>query len=78
MSTCDSDVVLSCSCILCRPGQNIVDIDHWRNSELDAVTGSGATALHSAATVGHADVVALLTAAGADPDVQVSVLGHGP
>ncbi len=40
-------------------------------SEVDAVTTSGSTALHSAASNGHADVVQRLIAAGADVDVQV-------
>ena len=40
-------------------------------SEVDAATSSGATALHSAATAGHLAVVKLLTAAHADPDIQV-------
>ena len=40
-------------------------------SLVDAVTTSGSTALHSAASNGHHEVVQLLVAAGADVDVQV-------
>lgn len=39
---------------------------------VDAVTTSGSTALHSAASNGHAAVVEHLITAGADVDVQVS------
>lgn len=40
-------------------------------SLVDAVTTSGSTALHSAASNGHHEVVQHLVAAGADVDVQV-------
>ena len=40
-------------------------------SAVDTPTTTGATALHAAATNGHAAVVARLLDAGADPDVQV-------
>lgn len=40
-------------------------------SLVDAVTTSGSTALHSAASNGHDEVVQHLVAAGADVDVQV-------
>ena len=43
-------------------------------SAVDAVTTSGSTALHSAASNGHAPVVQRLITAGADVDVQVCYL----
>ena len=42
-----------------------------KGSVVDAVTTSGSTALHSAASNGHHEVVQCLIAAGADVDVQV-------
>ena len=43
-------------------------------SVVDAVTTSGSTALHSAASNGHAEVLQRLIQAGADVDVQVGSL----
>lgn len=45
-------------------------------SLVDGVTTSGSTALHSAASNGHDEVVQHLVAAGADVDVQVCHSAH--
>ena len=47
-------------------------------SVVDAVTTSGSTALHSAASNGHAEVLQRLIQAGADVDVQVWRLQYNP
>ena len=59
------------SCIWRAGHTECVEVLLEAGSVVDAVTTSGSTALHSAASNGHAEVLQRLIQAGADVDVQV-------